>query len=174
MEKENYTKGIDKQLKKQMGWKESGPPSALRLDNQIVRKPEMIANVQQDFYSTKINKLNDKLPDTGPDPLYILKAALTRWGHKTGKIKKLTLQPVGIETHFDFFLMGNSTAFEYDGIDQISLKMVANEIAIPINFIINLSITSSTFPTKWKIGRLIPLFKGKGKDPLDPESFRPV
>ena len=31
-----------------------------------------------------------------------------------------------------------------------------------------------TFANKWKIGKIIPIFKGKGKDPQLPESFRPV
>ena len=50
MEKKKYTKGIYKQLKRQMGQRESGPPTALRVENQIIRKPEMIANAQNDFY----------------------------------------------------------------------------------------------------------------------------
>ena len=58
--------------------------------------------------------------------------------------------------------------------DTISLKIIAEEIAEPVNFLINLSIKTSTFPNQWKIGRLIPIFKGKGKDKFSPDSYRPV
>ena len=37
-----------------------------------------------------------------------------------------------------------------------------------------MSITSGVFANKWKISRIIPLWKGKGKDKLLAESYRPV
>ena len=70
--------------------------------------------------------------------------------------------------------LGNSTAHGNDGIDAIALKAVAEDIAAPLNYIINLSIQSATFANKWKIGKVIPLWKGKGKDKLEPSSYRPV
>ena len=83
-------------LKKQMGWKQS----ALRLGNNIARKPESIANIKNDFYNKKITDLNSKLPVTGTDPLQVLQDALSRWGPKARSIKKLTLQPVGTDVLF--------------------------------------------------------------------------
>ena len=37
----------------------------------------------------------------------------------------------------------------------------------------NLSLTYNKFPTKWKIAKVIPLYKGKGNK-LDPKNYRPV
>ena len=37
----------------------------------------------------------------------------------------------------------------------------------------NLSIEHKKFPTKWKIAKIVPLYKGKGSK-LDSKNFRPV
>ena len=39
---------------------------------------------------------------------------------------------------------------------------------------INSSIENSNFIAKWKIGRLLPLYKGKGLDIHSPDSYRPI
>ena len=39
--------------------------------------------------------------------------------------------------------------------------------------IVNLSIGSNKFPNKWKIAKLVPLYKGKGAK-IDPKNYRPV
>ena len=61
------------------------------------------------------------------------------------------------------------------GIDEIPsrfLKDGAEILAKPISDIINLSIKLSTFPDKYKIAKLIPLFK-KGSM-TDPKNYRPI
>ena len=132
--------------------------------------------MQNDFYtkkSTRSGKNNFQPP--GQDPLKVLKAALTRWGDKTNKINKMKLKTVNIK-HTENLIMklGNSTSYGLDGLDSISLKMIAKEVAGPVNFIVNLSIESATFANKWKMGRVVPIYKGKSKDKNLPESFRPV
>ena len=39
--------------------------------------------------------------------------------------------------------------------------------------ILNLSLQSNKFPTKWKIAKVVPLYKGKGSK-IDPKNYRPV
>ena len=139
------------------------------------RRPQYIANILNKFYQDKVKILNNKLPVTNLDPLKVLKSALDRWGQKTNQIKTLKLHPVTRSHTLKLIKkLGNSTSFGLDGIDAISLKLIADEITDPVNFIINLSIKTSTFPNKWKVGRIIPIFKGKGKDKYLPESYRPV
>ena len=168
---ENNVKSIYRQVKMLAGWKETGPPSALRVEDQIVRKPVDIANAQNRYYNKKVKDL----PQEELDPLAILKAAMLRWGDKTRQVQPLILQPVNIQHTLNLLKkLGASTASGYDGIDATFLKAAAEELASPINSIINLSISTSVFPTKWKIGRLIRLWKGKGKDKLSTESYRPV
>ena len=61
------------------------------------------------------------------------------------------------------------------GIDEIPsrfLKDGAEVLAKPNSDIINLSIKLSIFPDKWKIAKLIPLFKKGSK--TDPKNYRPI
>ena len=127
------------------------------------------------FTRIKSKNWKKKLPATQCDPLKTLKSALLRWGEKSKNLKKMKIQTVGI-SHTKNLLrkLGNSTSYGLDGLDSISLKMVSDEIAAPLNFIVNLSIRKSTFANKWKVGRIVPIHKGKGKDVSLPESYRPV
>ena len=174
-EKENDLKSIYQQVKKNSGWKNTGPPSAFRTEQGMERRPKFLADIQNDFYTEKIKQLEKKLPTTNSDPLKTLKDALTRWGPKSQKINKMKLQTVSISHTYNLLRkLGNSTSFGLDGLDSISLKMISKEIVAPLNFLVNLSIKNATFANKWKVGRIVPIHKGKGKDIHLPESYRPV
>ena len=137
-------KNLYNQFKNQMGWKRSGPPNSFNVDNKIIRKPTDIANCQNNYYTEKTEKLNEKLPPNRNNPLTTLKAALERWGYRSTQIKTLTIQPVGIGHTLNLIKkLGYSTFHGYDGINASSLKIAAKDIATPINFIINLSISTS-------------------------------
>ena len=61
------------------------------------------------------------------------------------------------------------------GVDDLPpglLKDISKYIADPLCHIINLSIRTATIPTKWKIAKLIPIYKS-GSVKL-PENFRPI
>ena len=68
--------------------------------------------------------------------------------------------------------LGNSYA--NDGIDALALKHGAGSLHGPITHVINCSIAPSKFASRWKIGKLLPLYKGKGLPIQSPESFRPI
>ena len=70
--------------------------------------------------------------------------------------------------------LGNKTSSVHDRIDALSLKHGAQILHGPITHIVNCSIRTSKFASKWKIGKLLPLHKGKGLDPLSPKSYRPI
>ena len=46
-------------------------------------------------------------------------------------------------------------------------------MGIHILGVVNLSICARTFPNKWKLGKILPLYKGKCNK-YDPESYRLV
>ena len=46
-----------------------------------------------------------------------------------------------------------------DNIRTVSLKIAAPKRAPPIAKMMNISLTSAVFPSKWKIARVTPLFK---------------
>ena len=70
--------------------------------------------------------------------------------------------------------LGNNTSYGNDKIDALTIKTAAAILYKPITHVINCSISNSEFIAKWKIGRLLPLFKGKGLNTQDPESYRPI
>ena len=70
--------------------------------------------------------------------------------------------------------LNGSHSFGHEGLDTNSLKLVAESVAAPIADIVNKSIAAKKFPSRWKFGRLIPLYKGGKKDQLDPGSFCPI
>ena len=60
----------------------------------------------------------------------------------------------------------------HDGISAEVLKLGAEAIAGPLTLIINTSITTGKFPTKWKQAKVTPIYK-KG-DRKTKENYRPV
>ena len=52
------------------------------------------------------------------------------------------------------------------------LKDSAKEIAVPLTHIINLSISTSTFPTNWKVARVTPIYKSGCAN--DEANYRPI
>ena len=70
--------------------------------------------------------------------------------------------------------LGNTTSSAHDRIDNLALKHGATILHGPVTHIINLSIKTSKFAMRWKIGKLLPLHKGKGQHPNDPKSYRPI
>ena len=61
------------------------------------------------------------------------------------------------------------------GVDNLPpglLKDSAKEIAVPLTHIINLSISTSTFPTNWKVARVTPIYKSGCTN--DEANYRPI
>ena len=54
------------------------------------------------------------------------------------------------------------------------IKLAATQLLQPITIITNLSIRTEVFPNKWKIGKVIPLFKGKRLSRTNPASYMPI
>ena len=68
----------------------------------------------------------------------------------------------------------NSSATGVDYIDTRTVKLASDILTPALTHIINLSISSSTFPKIWKYAKVIPLLKSFTADPLLPKSYRPV
>lgn len=61
-----------------------------------------------------------------------------------------------------------------DGIPVSVLKLGSDVLAGPISHLVNRSLTSGVVPRGFKIARVVPVYKGKGKQTSDPASYRPV
>ena len=69
----------------------------------------------------------------------------------------------------------NSTRAEgTDGIPTEVLKKGAAVLAGPIAKICNLSLSTGIFPDSFKKAIIHPIYKGDGKDPRNPSSYRPI
>ena len=72
-------------------------------------------------------------------------------------------------------LIYNLSSSKATGADEISvkvLKLVSPVFVQPLTRLINLSIMSGCFPTKWKLARVTPLFKDGAQDCRD--NYRPI
>ena len=88
---------------------------------------------------------------------------------------KLNLRQINLSETVELIKsVGNSKSFGQDELDGTTIKMIAPSVYRPIQHLINLSIKNSTFASRWKIGRLIPLHKGKKKDRHQTDSYRPI
>ena len=103
------------------------------------------------------------------DPLSKMKEAMR------GRNCNFHLQIVSVEDVQKIISsLKNSSATGVDFIDARTIKLSAHIIAPVLTHIVNLSITTSTFPTIWKYAKAIPLLKSPDSDPLLSKSYRPV
>ena len=70
--------------------------------------------------------------------------------------------------------MKNSHSFGNDNLDATILKLVAPIISPVIAHLVNLSLGTITFPSRWKIAQIIPLLKSTDSDKTNQSSYRPV
>ena len=158
-----------KSVKSWLGWKNTGPPTQLFSEGNLVTRPAAIASSMNRFFIEKVKSLRLNIPVVEKDPLKHMKEAM-RNNHC-----KFKLKPVS-ETEILKLIksLKSSTATGMDYIDTNTIKLVADQLAPVLTHIINLSIQSSSFPTSWKWHKVIPLLKSTSADPLMPRSYRPV
>ena len=99
---------------------------------------------------------------------------MSKWKYKNN-IEKLKFKEVS-ENEIEKYIkkLKTSSSFGHDKIDARALK-IAQKVLIPhITYVINLSISKSKFINKWRIGKVIPLYKGKKVSQLVPSSYRPI
>ena len=164
-----------KTAKNQVGWSKNTSPTSFILEGKKITDPQEMANVQSKTFADKTSKLLDNLPPPVIDPCSSLQQSLDKWGTK--KLTRDTFEfhtITNIDTLKVLNDLGNTTSAANDRIDALSLKHGAQILHGPITHIINCSINTSQFATKWKIGKLLPLHKGKGLDPYNPSSYRPI
>ena len=121
------------------------------------------------FFLDKIKRLRSSIPAVLTDPLSKMKEAMR------GRMCTFKLQAVSVEDVLKIIgSLKNSSATGVDYIDTRTIKLSAELIAPALTHIINLSITTNTFPSIWKYAKVIPLLKSADSDPLLPKSYRPV
>ena len=150
-----------------MGWKNSGPPTQLFYECKVISSPYGLASTMNSFFIKKVKDLQKRLPPSKGDPLEKLRQAMST---RTCTFK---LEPVHPDEVLDIVNeLKNSKSTGLDDIDTSILKLIISDILPALTHIINLSLSTLTFPSAWKLAKIIPLLK-KG-DPLTPKNYRPV
>ena len=154
-------------VKEIINWKTNGPPTQLFHEGRMISKPLELAQCMNSFFSNKVKNLQSRLPPEKGDPLKYAKKFMS------GNMSHFALKTV-FPDHVMRILkeLKNSRSTGIDHIDVGIVKLIADDILPCLTHIINLSLSTSTFPNAWKIAKVVPLLK-KG-DPLSPQNYRPV
>jgi hypothetical protein len=151
-----------------LNWKTSNSPSKLYSDGKVETSPQRNAEIMNKYYVNKVRKIRAELPRPAVDPLGPLRQMMR------GCPTTFQFEPVTPDCVDQIIRsMKNSKSCGLDNIDSYALKLLREQITPPLTHIINLSLTSGVFPTCFKMGKVVPLYKGKG-ELLEPSSYRPV
>ena len=173
--KNNDVGGTYRTAKNQVGMTKNTSPTSYLHEGSKITDPQKMADLQMQTFTDKTKKLISELPPPTIDPCQSLSDSLHSWGNKKDLRENFNFKSISnIDTLKIIKDLSNSTSSANDRIDSISLKHGAETLHVPLTHVINCSIKSSTFATRWKIGKLLPLHKGKGLNPQDPKSFRPI
>ena len=165
----NSSTDVWRTVKGWLGWNTGGPPTQLFSEGRMVTKPAGLASTMNRFFINKIKELRRKIPVANSDPLKFLREAMS------DRKCKFRMKPEALADVVKLIKgLKNSSATGVDFIDTRTIKLGAEILAPAIQHIINLSISSSTYPELWKWHKVVPLLKGSDCDKLLPKSFRPV
>ena len=131
-----------------------------------------MADIQNRYYKDKVSKIREQLPRRG-DPTAGLRDIMNKKPHPRSEELNLKLvNPLLV----DKIIMNlkNSKSSGLDNMDTYIIKLIRPHIVPAITHIVNLSLSSSQFPTNYKIAKVIPLHKGKEAPMSQPKSYRPI
>ena len=127
-----------------------------------------MAEIQNRYYIDKVHTIRNNLQGHNRDPLEIIRRKLE------GNQATFSTQAISPD-QVDKIIgqLKNSKSSGLDNLDTYILKLTKKAIVPSVCHILNLSLLMNRFPTKWKIAKVVPLYKGKGCK-LDPKNYRPV
>ena len=146
MEGEKTSKGLYNLTRELCNLKDGSMPQSFLQDGQIISKPKLMANCQIDYFSLKVKKMVQSIPDTQRNPHRYLDRALQTWEDKDARevfeFKEISLQ----ETASLVASMSESTALGHDEIDSAAIKQGAQHLIKQLRKIINLSLQRKILP----------------------------
>ena len=155
-----------KNAKMFMGWKNSGTPHQIKVENKLVTSAKEIAEIMNTFFVGKVQNIRAGMKKTvfSVDKIceiMHLKTCKLRLKHTTeAKVKKILNS------------LSNSRSTGMDELDNFSVKLAADYLAKPLHHVVTLSVMQQKFPTLWKLSKVLPLHKKE--DPLLAKNYRPV
>ena len=167
-------KGTYNLMKNQAGWRNEGPPKQFLVAGRAIKSQQMMTDHLMEFFHKKILDLQEALPTTNVDPMKMIDDALAKWGGTRNRDKFDISEVTHLEVLNAIKEMKNSPSCGIEGLDSISLKVIAPYVYKPLTYLVNLSIRKCVFASKWKIAKLVPVHKGKKLPHNLPSSYRPV
>ena len=136
---------------------QSSIPDTINYKGTCASTPREIAISFSQFFSECFNR------DTATNftaPHYNLDSSLSHFRCNPGEVMKLILK------------LNNNSAAGVDGITSVMLKNTATTVSPILCKIYNLSISTGTTPSAWKLSRIIPIFKSG--DRHSASNYRPI
>ena len=147
-----------------MGKVKSSLPASIEVGGVATVGAVEAATAMGDFYVEKVDVLRDGLSDSPPPPSDWPRQS-SRFGFSFANAGKVSRVVRG---------MGSTEAVGLDGIPMSVLKKGIEVLAPPIAHLVNRSFASGIVPRGFKSGLVLPNHKGKGKNPVERGSYRPV
>ena len=157
LEKNQNSGQLWKYVTSWLNWTSATSPTKLLHNGDMLTSPHTMADVQNQYYINKVKEIRSNMPPQKCDPLATVRRLMT------GRNIKFTVSPVAPD-EIDKIIkeLKNSKCSGLDELDTYVLKLTKPFIVPSICHIINLSILTKRFPQKWKIAKVVPLYKGKG------------
>ncbi|KAI8507846.1 hypothetical protein Bbelb_140860 [Branchiostoma belcheri] len=149
-------KALWKTLNGMLGKNRNQPPCVVEQDGAYLTRAEDVAEYFNHFFTQKVDSLRNGLnSEMGDNLLTLIKREIMENNHC-----KFEFSPVNVEeVHSLLSSLPDGKAMGLDNLDNTLLKLAANHIALPLCYIINLSFTTSVYPSEWKKAKVIPLPK---------------
>ena len=146
-------------------------PSQMMFSGKLFSKPIEIANEMNKFFVNKISKLKKK---DDVDPTEALKGLKNFMNDKHIPEAGFQLKELNYEDMLKLIktLKGKKSS-GMDWICGYSLKVASKEIIPELKQLINLSIKTGKFFSKWKYAKVLPGFKNKGNK-FEAQFYRPI
>ena len=138
---QNDPSTIWKNVKGWLNWNNSGPPTQLFHQAELVNSPAGLSGTINQIFIDKVQQLRQMIPAINSDPLAKLKESMN------SRKCSLTLKPVHPDQVMNILKdLKNSKPTGTDNIDTKIIKLVAEDILTALTHIINLSIRHQEFP----------------------------
>ena len=160
-------------VKANAGWLKSLAPKSLMIKGIQVTSPKLMADTINKAFLNKISNICTQLGDPTEDPLTTLNLAMQKWEHKD-RIKTFELRKITPKRTREIInKLKNSHSECIRGLSNHIIKLSIEPLVLPLTYLINQCIEQSKFPNKWKLSKVVPLYKGKGKID-EPTNYRPI
>jgi hypothetical protein len=145
--------------------KKSSSLSRLLVDNVEITDPLLMAKSFNDFFINAAKNIVDEIPPTDRPPDLAQKDDIPLFSLTDSPVTRTEISEV-IKSLKDKFTQ------DFSGLSTHFIRSIADQILTPLHHLINISFSSSVFPSQLKIAKDIPLLKQGSSLCMD--NYRPI